>query len=90
MARVAVLLKVFPEDISVNFEDLVNRIKESLPPGYTLELWDTEPIAFGLSALRVLVTMPENVEGGTEQLEEIISSIPGVSQVEVVLVQRLF
>ncbi|MEM0218023.1 MAG: elongation factor 1-beta [Desulfurococcaceae archaeon] len=90
MSRVAVVLRIFPEDVATNLEDIVNEIKQKLPPEYSLELWDTEPIAFGLNALRVLIVMPENVEGGTEHLEELISQIPGVSQVETIVVHRVF
>jgi len=90
MARVAVVLRVMPEDISVNFEDVVSEIKRRLPQEYVLEAWDEEPIAFGLKALRLLITIPEESEGGTEPLEELISQIPGVSQVEVLLVHRVF
>lgn len=90
MAKVAVLLRVFPEDVTTDLENLVNEIKKRLPSEYALELWDTEPIAFGLKALRLLILMPENAEGGTEPLEELISQVPGVSQVEVVMVHRAF
>lgn len=90
MAKVAVILRVFPEDVTIDLENLVNEIKRRLPNEYTLELWDAEPIAFGLKALRLLILMPENVEGGTEPLEELISQVPGVSQVEVVMVHRAF
>ncbi|MGC8983118.1 MAG: elongation factor 1-beta [Desulfurococcaceae archaeon] len=89
MARVAVLLRILPEDVNVNLEELVSKIKQRLPQEYSLELWDAEPIAFGLSALRALITMPEETEGGTEKLEELISQTPGVSQVEVLMVHRV-
>lgn len=89
MARVATILRILPEDVSVSLEDLINEIRQRLPTGYSLEAWDEEPIAFGLKALRVLITMPEEIEGGTEPLEELISHIPGVSQVEVLIVHRI-
>lgn len=89
MAKVAVVLRILPEDISTNTEQLVNEIKNKLPEQYDLKAWDEEPIAFGLKALRLLITMPEETEGGTEPLEELVSQIPGVSQVEVVMVHRV-
>jgi elongation factor 1-beta len=90
MARVAVVLKVYPEDINIDLEELRREIERRLPQGYSLKAWDEEPIAFGLKALRLLITMPEEIEGGTEPLEQIISQVPGVSQVEVELIQRVF
>lgn len=89
MAKVAVVLRILPEDISINLENLVNEIKQKLPLEYSLEAWDEEPIAFGLKALRLLVLIPEESEGGTEPLEQLISQVPGVSQVEVLIVHRV-
>jgi elongation factor 1-beta len=90
MARVAVVLKVYPEDINIDLEELRREIERRLPQDYSLKAWDEEPIAFGLKALRLLITMPEEIEGGTEPLEQIISQVPGVSQVEVEMIQRIF
>jgi elongation factor 1-beta len=90
MARVAVVLKVYPEDVNIDLEELRREIERRLPQDYSLKAWDEEPIAFGLKALRLLITMPEEIEGGTEPLEQIISQVPGVSQVEVEMIQRVF
>lgn len=89
MARVLVVMKILPEDINVNLEELKERIKAILPSGYELARHEIEPIAFGLKALRVYIVMPEVTEGGTEPLEKLVSSIEGVSQVEVEVVHRL-
>lgn len=89
MARVLVVMKILPEDINIDLEELKDRIKEKMPEGYELARYEIEPIAFGLKALRIYVVMPEVTEGGTEPLEKIVSSIDGVSQVEVEVVHRL-
>jgi elongation factor 1-beta len=89
MAKVLVLLKILPEDINIDLEDLKERIKKALPEGYEVKGYDIEPIAFGLKALRLYVTIPEETEGGTEPLERIVSSVEGVSQVEVEAVHRI-
>jgi len=89
MARVLVLLKVFPEDINIDLEDLKRRIKEKLPENYEIARHDVEPIAFGLKALRLYVLIPEETEGGTETLEKTVESVEGVSQVEVEAVHRI-
>jgi elongation factor 1-beta len=88
MGRVAVVLKIYPEDVSTDLNRLVEDIKKTLPSGFNLEMWELEPVAFGIKILRVLVTMPENTEGGTEPLEHLLSSVQGVSQVEVEYVTR--
>ncbi|MEM1628323.1 MAG: elongation factor 1-beta [Desulfurococcaceae archaeon] len=89
MAHVAVIVRIFPEDIEIKHDELLNRIEKSLPQGYSIKAWEEEPIAFGLKALKILFLMPEETEGGTEQLETTLSQIPGVSQVEVLMVQRI-
>jgi elongation factor 1-beta len=47
-------------------------------------------IAFGLYGLRLYITMPEEYEGGTYELENLLSSIDGISSVDVEYVTRLF
>ena len=89
MANVAVIMRVYPEEVMENFEPLINEIKQRLPREYSLQTWDEEPVAFGIKLLRILVLMPEETEGGTEKLEELISQVPGVSQVEVLIVHRV-
>lgn len=87
--RVYVVARVFPEDVTVDLETLKKRISEVLPKEYQLVKIEEEPIAFGLKALKVHIIMAEQVEGGTEQLEQILSGIEKVSQVEIVYVSRL-
>lgn len=89
MAKLAVIVKILPKDISVDLEELVNKIREKLPRKYELKDYRKEPIAFGLQALLVSIVMPENIEGGTEELEKIMSSIPGVGEVTVEYVSRI-
>ncbi|MCE4612367.1 MAG: elongation factor 1-beta [Desulfurococcales archaeon] len=89
MARVAVFVKVFPESPEIKTEELIERIKSSLADPYKLENYGEEPIAFGYKALKVVVSMPEETEGGTEQLEEILKNVDGIQEVEVELVQRM-
>jgi len=88
MKRVAVLVKVFPEDPDMNLEDLRNKIAKALPQNYKVLQHGEEPIAFGLSALLLNIAIPEETVGGTSELETLISNVEGVSQVEVLRVSR--
>ncbi len=89
MAKVAVLLKVMPNSLDIKLNDLKNEITKYLPEGYQIIDSKEEPVAFGLKALILLVSMPENTEGGTEELESIIRNVEGVEDVEVETVSRL-
>lgn len=89
MAKVAVLMRILPEDATIKPDQLLEKLREKLPEKYHIAQHQSEPIAFGLEALRVIILMPEDVEGGTNELEEIVSSIEGVSQVDVLNVARM-
>ena len=89
MARVAVIMKVFPSSVEIQPAKLKELIEAKLPEGYEIKSYGEEPIAFGLKALKLIVEMPEEKEGGTEELEEIIKSLPEVDQVEVEAVHRM-
>lgn len=89
VAKLLVVLKILPTDINIDLNNLVSKIRESLPEGYELMKHDVLPIAFGLNALRLYVLMPEEEEGGTEKLEETIKKVEGVSEVEVEMLHRM-
>ncbi|MEB3844863.1 MAG: elongation factor 1-beta [Desulfurococcales archaeon] len=89
MARVAVVMKVLPNDVSIQPSQLLEKIKEVLPGDYQIMSSGEEPIAFGLKALKIIIAIPEETEGGTEKLEELIRNIDIVEEVEVETVHRL-
>lgn len=89
MGKVYVLLKVYPSSVDVDLDSLANEIKNSLPHGITFGSYSKEPVAFGLYVLKIAVVMPEDTQGGTTILEDAISKISSVSQVEVEYVSRI-
>ncbi len=89
MAKVLVIVKILPRDVEIDLDMLREKIAEKLPKEYEVKGHEIEPIAFGLKALRLYIYMPEEVEGGTSPLEEMLSNIEGVGQVEVEMVHRL-
>jgi len=89
LGKVYVLLKVYPSSIDVNLDQLVAEIKEVLPIGVVLGSYVKEPIAFGINVLKIALVMPEETQGGTSSIEDAISKIPNVSQVEVEYVSRI-
>ncbi|MCC6042927.1 MAG: elongation factor 1-beta [Candidatus Verstraetearchaeota archaeon] len=92
MAKVMVVLRVLPADVEVDVEGLSARIQmaiSKLGKGFALQSYKIEPIAFGLKALRLIVVMPEETEGGTYLIEEALRGVEGVGEVEVEVVSRI-
>ncbi|RUM47950.1 MAG: elongation factor 1-beta [Hyperthermus sp.] len=89
MARVLVVVSVYPSDPGIDLEGLVSTIKSKLPSDYEVARYDKVPIAFGLNALKMYLIMPEESEGGTARLEELLKSVEGVEEIEVEAVHRI-
>ena len=88
MKHVVALVKVFPEGVDTDLEKLLEDIKKSLPNEYSIAGHSTEPLAFGLKVLVLSIMLPENTVGGTSDLENILSKVNGVSQIEILRVSR--
>ncbi len=88
MARVVITLKIMPEDTDVDLEGLLEKIKKNVPEDTDVRANEIVPIAFGLKAIRMNVARDESL-GGTDDIEEAISKLDGVSQVEVERVSRM-
>jgi len=88
MGSVKVIYKVFPEDIVESFDDLKKKVESALPKFSSVEGYGEEPIAFGLKALLVQVTFPEDKTGVVDEFETELGKIEGVSQVQTVMVRR--
>jgi elongation factor 1-beta len=88
VARVIITLKIMPEDVDVDLEDLLKRIKDAVPDGTDVRANEIVPVAFGLKALRMNVARDESM-GGTDDIEEAITQLDGVAQVEVETVSRM-
>jgi elongation factor 1-beta len=88
MGRIKVVYKVFPEDVVESFDPLKKQVEGCLPENSEVEGYGEEPIAFGLKALLVQVTFPEDETGIVDQFETQLEKIKGVSQVQTVMVRR--
>ena len=81
-------MKIMPDGVEVGLDDLIERIKSVIPEGTDIGAIETQPIAFGLIAIRMNLVRDESL-GGTDDLEEAISAVEGVAQVEVEMVSRM-
>lgn len=77
-----------PDGVDIDLDELLELIKSAIPEGTDVGAVETQPIAFGLKAIRMNLAREESM-GGTDDIEEAISAIEGVSQVEVERVSRM-
>ena len=89
MADVILTLKIMPESPEIDLEELENKIKEEIKKfsGEYEFKTETEPVAFGLKALKIIFVMDEG-KGSTDKLEEDISKLEGVNSVNVIDIRR--
>ena len=83
MGEFIALIDIIPEDTDINFEDLVEKLKEVLPETCGFERYDIMPVAFGLKKARVRIRYPEEW-GGTDRIEEILAQVEGIQGIEAI------
>lgn len=81
-------LKIMPEDVDVDLEELLEHIRGVIPEGTDMRAHEIVPVAFGLKAIRLNVAREEAM-GGPEDIEKAITALTGVNQVEVEMVSRM-
>ena len=88
MARVVMTMKIMPDGVEIDLDDLLQQIKDAVPEGTDVGAVEMEPVAFGLKAIRMNLVRDESL-GGTDDIEAAISAVGGVAQVEVERVSRM-
>ncbi len=81
MGEFVALIDVIPEDIEVDFEEFVLKLKKVLPDTAVIEHFDIMPVAFGLKKVRLRVRYPEQW-GGTDKLESLFGEVEGIQGIE--------
>jgi len=81
MGTVLAVFKIMPESMD-KFDEIKENVKGALPEGAELQEVREEPIAFGLKAVVVGITM-EDKGGIMDRVEEALRSIPNVENVTV-------
>lgn len=87
MATVAVELKIMPESVETDLEEIKQEIKKKLGKAKNINMEEKE-IAFGLKSLNVRLAWPE--EQDTDEIENIINDIDGVSSCKIEDIRRTF
>ncbi len=89
MANVVITMRILPESPEIDLEALSGKIKDIIKNYTGMAEFKEEivPIAFGLKAIKLLFLYPED-KGDTEELENQIKEVEGVSSVEIMDVRR--
>ncbi len=88
MGLVVVTYKIFPTDIVSDFTEMKKRVESSLPESAEVRGYGEELVAFGLKALLVQISFPEDKTGLLEEFEKKVESMEGVSQIQTMMVRR--
>ena len=80
MGEVIMKIKVMPEDASIDIESLKEKITSALPDYAKLNKSEVAPIAFGLKALMLYITMPDQ---SPDELMDKIAAIDGVGNASI-------
>ena len=76
MGKVAITFKVMPKSVETD----IQKLREDLGKKIEIQDYHIDEVAFGLKVLRVLVLRDD---AATDELENTIRSVEGVSEVEV-------
>jgi len=89
-AEVALVYRVLPTSAEVNLDEVKRNILQALEArGYKVDRIEEAPIGFGITALRVYVRMPEREEYSSDEVEEVLSKVEGVGNIELEYFSRL-
>jgi len=88
MGSVVVSYKIFPVDITVDFDKLKKKIEDCLPEFASIYGFGEEPIAYGLNVLIANIKIPEDKSGVLDELEKKFQEMSEISQVQPGMVRR--
>jgi translation elongation factor aEF-1 beta len=88
MGKIVIAYKILPSESTVDLEVLKEKIKKQLSDIASIQRFAEEPIAFGLSALKVNMVLAEK-DGILEETEKRITDIKEVGQLQTLGVTRL-
>lgn len=88
MARVIATLRVMPESLEQNIDELKAKAEEVIVNNEgTINSTVFTPIAFGLKSIDITFNMTEQ-EGGTDTIEQKVSEIEGIENAEIISLSR--
>jgi elongation factor 1-beta len=82
MGQVAVLLRLMPQGVETDLNEVAKGVRGAIPAGVTIRGMQVKDIAFGLKSLLVAVVMSD-AGGLLEMTERSLAKVPHVESVEV-------
>jgi len=82
-------MKIFPTGIEIDREVLKKDIEQTLPDYASVYQFEEEPIAFGLVAIIAHILVPEDREGGIDEVESSLKKIDKISDFQTLMVRRV-
>lgn len=86
--NLSITAMIMPDSPDADIGEMKKAIEGSVPSNMELHKIEEIPIAFGLVSLKVML-LGKDEAGGTDELENNLSSISNVTQVEITDVRRL-
>jgi elongation factor 1-beta len=87
LSRLIARIKILPLEAETNLDEVIAKLKSSIPTGMGIERYGKEPIAFGLNSLICDFSLNDE-EGQMDSLEEYIKKTEGVSEIQVINISR--
>ncbi len=87
MARLSLRAKILPTGTEIDLDNVAKKIGSSLKDGIVLSKYTKEPLAFGLYFINAEFSLDDK-EGQMDSLENVVRSIDGVGEFEVLGVSR--
>ncbi|MGW8289200.1 MAG: elongation factor 1-beta [Candidatus Bathyarchaeia archaeon] len=88
MGKIVIAYKILPSESTVDLEVLKEKLKAKLADVAAIQRFAEEPIAFGLSALKVNMVLDEK-EGIADETEKRMAAIEGIGQIQTLGLTRL-
>ena len=82
MGKVFAEIHIYPESATTDLEVLQTQIRESIPSSASFQETKLAPIAFGVQKI-ILTVIISDAEGGTQPVEDALSEVKGVSEIQV-------
>jgi elongation factor 1-beta len=84
VGKIAAEYDLMPESAEVDIQDIVNKIPGVLPDGVKFLDAKIQPIAFGLKKVVLGIVIDDSIESIGTILEEALSGLPGIDNIECV------